>query len=158
MTRTVENLLEGVLPDEQATLHLGTVVAGCLRQGWVISLRGDLGTGKTTFTRGLLRALGYAGRVKSPTYTLVESYEASGLDLLHFDYYRFVDPREWLDAGFNDLFDGHNVCIVEWPERIGILMPPAHLDIFLELDGTRRRVTLLCADAGIRACVEGQWP
>jgi tRNA threonylcarbamoyladenosine biosynthesis protein TsaE len=94
--------------------------------------------------------------VKSPTYTLVEPYQVSGLDLLHFDYYRFRDPGEWLDAGFGDLFDGRNVCIVEWPERIDKLMPAPHLEIFIELEGDGRRARIHCASREIYRCIEAQ--
>src|SRR5215207_1246552 len=92
------------LPDEAATLALGSAVSHCLEPGHTIYLRGELGAGKTTLARGVLRGLGFEGRVKSPTYTLVEVYEVSRLHLHHFDFYRFGDPREWTDAGFRESF------------------------------------------------------
>jgi tRNA threonylcarbamoyladenosine biosynthesis protein TsaE len=97
-----------------------------------------LGAGKTTLVRGCLRALGYRGRVKSPTFTLVEVYRLSSLYLHHFDFYRFNDPREWIDAGFRDVFGGDNVCLVEWPEKAGNELPPADLAIRLEHAGNAR--------------------
>ena len=121
------------LPDEDATLALGAALAPHLAPGMLIALRGELGAGKTTLVRGLLRALGHAGRVKSPTYALVEVYELSRLFLYHFDFYRFHDPSEWIDAGFRDIFNGQNVCLVEWPERAQGQLPPADLEISLEL-------------------------
>jgi tRNA threonylcarbamoyladenosine biosynthesis protein TsaE len=130
------------LPDENATLALGAALAPLLAPGLVITLRGELGAGKTTLVRGLLRALGYAGRVKSPTYTLVEVYEVSRLSLYHFDFYRFHDPSEWIDAGFRDTFNGRNVCLIEWPERARGQLPPADLEIFLELAEPGRTATL----------------
>ncbi len=130
------------LPDEAATLALGAALAPHLVPGLVLALRGELGAGKTTLVRGLLRALGHAGRVKSPTYTLVEVYEVSRLSLYHFDFYRFHDPSEWIDAGFRDVFNGRNVCLVEWPERARGQLPPADLEIALEVTEPGRSATL----------------
>lgn len=131
-----------VLPDEQATLDLGAKLAAAIEPGLFIALSGNLGSGKTTLVRGLLRGLGYQGRVKSPTYTLVELYKVSRLDLYHFDFYRFEDPDEFLEAGFRECFDGHNICLVEWPERVRGLLPPADLDIGISIEGNGRRVNL----------------
>ncbi len=139
------------LPDEAATLALGAALAPRLEPGMVLALRGELGAGKTTLVRGLLRALGHAGRVKSPTYTLVEVYELSRLSLYHFDFYRFHDPSEWIEAGFRDMFSGRAVCLVEWPERARGQLPPADLDIALELTEPGRTATLTaCSPAGER--------
>jgi len=110
----------------------------------VVFLRGDLGAGKTTLVRALLRALGYAGRVKSPTYALVEHYEASGLHLRHFDLYRFRDPDEWEAAGFRDEFNGSNVCLIEWPEKAGALLPQEDIGIVFEIL-PRGRIAVLTA-------------
>ena len=130
------------LPDENATLALGAALAPGLAPGMVITLRGELGAGKTTLVRGLLRALGHAGRVKSPTYALVEVYEVSRLDFYHFDFYRFQDPREWIEAGFRDIFNGHSVCLIEWPERAAGLLPSPDLEITLTISGTGRLAAL----------------
>lgn len=120
----------------------------------VIYLRGDLGAGKTTLVRGVLNALGYAGRVKSPTYTLLEPYEAGGLDLRHFDLYRLHDEEEWEAAGFRDEFDGHNVFFVEWPEKALKLIPQADLEIdFLILARGRNAEIYANTKAG-RQCLE----
>lgn len=113
-----------------------------------IELHGDLGAGKTTFARHLLRALGVTGRIKSPSYTLMEPYrvEASALDAWHFDFYRFDDPHEWEDAGFRELFAQPGLKLVEWPERAAGLLPEPDLRIALEIvDERRRRVTLEAA-------------
>ena len=130
------------LPDEEATLALGAQLAQALQPGLTIYLVGDLGAGKTTLTRGILRGLGYTGKVKSPTYTLVELYTISSLYLYHFDFYRFADPEEWIDAGFREHFNAESVCLVEWPEKAGEYLPPPDLRIELavEQDGRRLQV------------------
>ena len=108
----------------------------------VIYLRGDLGAGKTTLVRALLNELGYEGRVKSPTYTLLEQYEAAGFNLRHFDLYRFRDASEWESAGFNDEFDGINICMVEWPDQAAGLLPPADIEIYFEILPDGRNISL----------------
>lgn len=102
------------------------------RQGLVITLNGDLGSGKTTLTRGVLRGLGWTGPVKSPTYSLVELYVVSGLTLHHFDFYRLDQPEDFLDAGLDDAFPPHAICLVEWPDKAAPYVPPADVDIALE--------------------------
>jgi tRNA threonylcarbamoyladenosine biosynthesis protein TsaE len=133
------------LPDEAATLRLGASLAPGIAPGRVLHLSGELGTGKTTLVRGLLRELGHAGRVKSPTYTLVELYVVSRLNLYHFDFYRFKDRREWLESGFRDYFNAQAACVVEWPERAGGLLAPPDLAIRLEIAGAARRAWLSAA-------------
>ena len=120
------------LADEAATQAVGAALGTALAPGAVAHLSGELGTGKTTLVRACLRALGFEDRVKSPTYTLVEPYELSKLSLYHFDFYRLTEPREWLDAGFRDYFDGTAVCLVEWPERAGPQLPAPDLHLRLE--------------------------
>jgi len=109
-----------------------------------IALHGDLGAGKTTLVRHLLRALGAQGRIKSPTYAVVEPYELPAHAAWHFDFYRFDDPREWEDAGFRDIFAGPGLKLAEWPEKAGALLPAADLEIHLALaqDDVHRRVTV----------------
>jgi tRNA threonylcarbamoyladenosine biosynthesis protein TsaE len=107
----------------------------------VIELHGPLGAGKTTFTRLLLRALGVEGRIKSPSYAVMESYELpGGSTASHFDFYRFGDPREWEDAGFRDVFAAPGLKLCEWPEKAAGQLPPADLQLFIELmpDNSRR--------------------
>ena len=116
-------------------MALGAALGRALQQsalGALIYLSGNLGAGKTTLTRGVLRGLGFSGRVKSPTYALVELYVVSKLNLYHFDFYRFGEPEEWQEAGFRDLFNGSNICLVEWPEKAGELLPLPDLRIALE--------------------------
>lgn len=122
------------LADEAATLHFGAVLAKVIQPNLTIYLHGDLGAGKTTLVRGLLHALGYVGKVKSPTYTLVESYEIksnvlSKLNLYHFDLYRFNDDEEWEAAGFRDYFNAESVCLIEWPEKAQNVLPTPDLNI-----------------------------
>lgn len=104
-----------------------------------IELHGDLGAGKTTFVRHLLRALGIGGRIKSPTYAVMEPHDAPSFAVYHFDFYRFGDPREWEDAGFRDVFSGPGLKLAEWPEKAAALLPPADLVMRIEADadGTR---------------------
>jgi tRNA threonylcarbamoyladenosine biosynthesis protein TsaE len=119
------------LPDEAATNALGRELAPLLTPGMVVWLDGDLGAGKTTLVRALLRTLGHAGPVKSPTYTLVEVYVISRLYLYHFDFYRFSDPEEFLDAGLDEYFRSDAVCLVEWPDKAAGFVPSADLALCL---------------------------
>jgi len=149
------------LPGEPATLALGAALAGALQPGLVIYFRGELGAGKTTVIRGLIRALGWQGVVRSPTYALVEVYAVSRLDLHHFDFYRFHDPREWIDAGFRESFNGRTVSLIEWPERAGGLLPPADVEIDLELLAAGRNAVLTSSSLAGQKClalVEERWP
>ena len=129
------------LPDEAATLRLGEACAAGAANGRVLHLRGDLGAGKTTLVRGLLRRLGYQGRVKSPTYALVEPYTDLRLNLYHFDFYRFKDRSEWLSSGFREHFNPESFCVVEWPERAGDLIALPDLEIELHYVSEARMET-----------------
>ena len=115
------------LPDAAATEALGKALAAGVAPGRVLHLRGELGTGKTTVVRGVLRALGYRGRVKSPSYAVVEPYTVSSLNLYHFDFYRLKDREEWSSSGFREYFSPQSVCLVEWPERAAAALAPPDL-------------------------------
>ena len=141
------------LADESATVALAQRLAARLKPGMVIYLYGDLGAGKTTLVRGVLNALGYTGRVKSPTYTLVEPYHISGLDLRHFDLYRLHDEEEWEAAGFRDEFDGHNIFFIEWPEHALGLIPPADVKIDFEILAQGRKVAIQADTSTGRECL-----
>jgi tRNA threonylcarbamoyladenosine biosynthesis protein TsaE len=97
-----------------------------------IELHGPLGAGKTTWVRHLLRALGVQGRIKSPTYAVLEPYELPGLNISHLDFYRFTDPRELIDAGFRDVLAAPGLKLAEWPEHAAGLLPAADLRLFIE--------------------------
>ena len=135
------------MPDAAATARLGAALAPGVAPGRVLHLSGELGTGKTTLVRGLLRALGVAGPVKSPTYAWVEPYSVSSLDLYHFDFYRFDDRNAWLRSGLADYFRADAACIVEWPERAGDLLPPADLRVELSYEGEARHAALTAHSA-----------
>ncbi len=150
--------LELLLADESATSALAGALAGCLGPGFVLTLSGDLGAGKTTLTRGLLRALGHTGRVRSPTFTLAESYNLPKFDLYHFDFYRFSASDEWRDLGFDELLGGAGAAVVEWPEMAGGCMPAPDLALRLELPDddasqTRRHARLRAGTDRGRQCL-----
>ncbi|MBS0357610.1 MAG: tRNA (adenosine(37)-N6)-threonylcarbamoyltransferase complex ATPase subunit type 1 TsaE [Proteobacteria bacterium] len=121
------------LANEDATLAAGEQLATALPSRLTIVLRGDLGAGKTTLTRGLLRGLGFTGKVKSPTYTLVEPYKDSRIIVYHFDFYRFTHAEEFLEAGLEEYFEGDGIRIVEWPDRANPYLPAADLEVQLQL-------------------------
>lgn len=137
------------LPDEDATTALAERLAPLLSGqvpgvpvGGRIHLHGDLGAGKTHFVRALLRACGVTGRIKSPSYALLESYKVSSLYFYHLDFYRFSDPREWVDAGFRDILQDNAVVLIEWPEKAGDLLPEPDLDLHLDYCGDGRLAIL----------------
>lgn len=116
-----------------------------LREGgsMVIELCGTLGAGKTTFTRYLLRSLGIQGRIKSPSYAVVETHELPDISVHHFDFYRFNDPQEWEDAGFRDLFGAAGLKLVEWPDKAAGLLPTPDLRLIISPVGeSSRKVSL----------------
>jgi len=153
------------LPGEVSTVALGQKMAPLLAPGMVIWLDGDLGAGKTTLVRALLRGLGYEGPVKSPTYTLVEVYVVSSIYWYHFDFYRFSDPEEFADAGLGEYFRSDSVCLVEWPGNAVGYVPPADLVLRFQFvdaapDSGRRLTMAADSDVGRQCLINLQncWP
>jgi len=140
------------LQDEDATCALASAFAPMLcgtdpqlpglSAGGRIHLRGDLGAGKTSFVRALLRAAGIKGRIKSPSYALLESYNLSNLYFYHLDFYRFSNTREWVDAGFREILRDDAVVLIEWPDQAGGMLPPPDLDITFSYADTGRNASL----------------
>jgi tRNA threonylcarbamoyladenosine biosynthesis protein TsaE len=135
------------LPNEAATIALARSVAPALLDGGVVYLRGELGAGKTTFARALLRAMGVGERVKSPTYSLLERYAVNGRDAFHLDLYRIADAGELEWLGLDELDAPETIVLVEWPERGRGALPKPDLEITLEHEGLGRSVLLAAASA-----------
>lgn len=143
-----------IIPDAEAQEAAGAALATLLTPPLLIFLEGDLGAGKTTLTRGILRGLGYEGRVVSPTYTLVESYETPRLLLAHLDLYRLVDPEELEYLGLADLLTQDAVVLVEWPERGQGFLPEPDMRIRLEYADRGRRLSCVAENAAAAALMQ----
>lgn len=150
------------LPHEAATVLLAQRIAYYIQQlanggnfpPFRLYLSGDLGAGKTCFSRALLQALGVKGRIKSPSYALLESYKVEQLDLYHFDFYRFSEPEEWFEAGFEDeFFQPNRLVLAEWPEKVGALLPPATLHLHLHYQDEGRMVHISTSTPEGQACL-----
>jgi tRNA threonylcarbamoyladenosine biosynthesis protein TsaE len=142
-----------VLDDEAATLACGARFANILAQGLNIYLHGDLGAGKTTFVRGMLRGLGHIGKVKSPTYTLVEPYIFADYNVYHFDLYRFIDEEEWDAAGFREYFNPSSICMIEWPEKAEHVLPEPDIHVQLSLYNAGRKIQFSAGSALGQQCL-----
>lgn len=144
-----------VLPDEAATAALGARLALACRPGDVIALEGDLGAGKTTLARGLIRALaGPATEVPSPTFTLVQTYQAPALEVWHFDLYRLESPLEARELGLDAAIDG--LALLEWPQRLGQYLPATRLEVRLSFEG-EGRIAHLVDYSGWSMRIDGDW-
>jgi tRNA threonylcarbamoyladenosine biosynthesis protein TsaE len=143
------------LATEAATAALGELLATHARPGDVIALHGDLGAGKTTLARALIRRLaGPETEAPSPTFTLVQTYQTPSLAIWHFDLYRLNDPREARELGMEEAVDG--LSLIEWPERLGQYLPSARLDVRLSFEG-ERRIALLCDLHDWSSRLDGDW-
>lgn len=134
--------LKQIIASDADMQTLGAQLATSVAEGAVIYLHGELGAGKTTLTRGFLRALGHHGKVKSPTYTLVEPYELTGRHVFHFDLYRLQTAQELEHIGIHDYFFPNAICLIEWPQKGFPLLPPADLACYIEIRGESREVSI----------------
>jgi tRNA threonylcarbamoyladenosine biosynthesis protein TsaE len=140
--------------DADETALLGEKLAKIIKPSDLIFLQGDLGSGKTTFMRGFLRGLNFTGKVKSPSYTLLEQYELE-LTINHFDLYRFKDQREWDDAGFNEFINSNDINVIEWPEKAVDVIPISDLTIFFAyLDDKKRNIVITGNSSRGRQCID----
>jgi len=156
MTTEPINQMQILLEDEQKMQAFGEKIAqviGQINAPLLILLNGDLGAGKTTLSRGILNGLGHRGSVKSPTYTLVEPYDLEIGKVFHFDLYRLVDPEELYDIGFNDYLTESQLCMIEWPDKGGSLLPKADMSLQINSNGTGRQVILTAQTSLGSQCV-----
>ena len=129
--------------DASAMEEIGYILGRECSEGALIYLQGDLGAGKTTLVRGFLKGRGYPGRVKSPTYTLLEPYAFDQISVFHFDLYRLKAAGELEGIGFRDYLDGKGICLIEWPENAATLLPDPDLHIRMDFAGPGRTLTLV---------------
>lgn len=150
---TTARIVEEYLPDAASAEAAGARIAPCVAGSMVIGLVGELGAGKTTLVRGLLRALGVEGPIKSPTFTLVEVYKVLSLYLYHFDFYRFESSGALALADLRDYFRPDAACLIEWPERAGAELPLPDLVIELGFEDSGRRIRLTAHSPSGERCV-----
>ncbi|MBD1580751.1 tRNA (adenosine(37)-N6)-threonylcarbamoyltransferase complex ATPase subunit type 1 TsaE [Pseudoalteromonas sp. S16_S37] len=138
----MSNTFSQHLADEAQTVAMGERLCKYIKNGAVLFLHGDLGAGKTTLSRGIVQGMGHTGKVKSPTYTLVEPYELEDVSIYHFDLYRLGDPEELEYMGIRDYFSPNAICIIEWPQKGAGFIPSPDLNVEMAYDGEQRTVTV----------------
>ena len=143
-----------ILDNEVATLDCGDKFSRIMTNGLVVYLHGDLGAGKTTFVRGVLHSLGHVGKVKSPTYTLVEPYTIFNYNIYHFDLYRFIDEEEWDAAGFRDYFNAQSICMIEWPDKAENVLPDPDIHVHLSHYQNARKIKFSAGSAIGAQCLK----
>jgi tRNA threonylcarbamoyladenosine biosynthesis protein TsaE len=146
-----------VLPSPQHTEQVGAALWHVKDELGLVFLQGELGAGKTTLVRGLLRAAGYSGTVKSPTYTLVEEYRLAGKTIDHFDLYRLHDPEELEWIGLDDYLAGNHLCLIEWPQMGQGFLPEADLEIRLHIRDNQRQAEVISHSKDIKDAVLLNW-
>ena len=142
------------LKNDAATRMFAQTFSQNITTPCVIYLYGDLGAGKTTFAQGFLHGMGYEGVVKSPTYTLVESYIVVEKSIHHFDLYRFNDPEEWLDAGLDELYTSNSILLVEWPDKAAGILPASDIDLVLSVHNGGRMCTIRTHSISAEQCLQ----
>jgi tRNA threonylcarbamoyladenosine biosynthesis protein TsaE len=146
--------LKRISQNEAQLVSWAGQLGSALQPGMVVALQGPLGAGKTTWVRAMLRRLGVSGPVKSPTYALLEPYDLGELYFYHFDFYRINSPLELEDAGFRDCFDGHAICVVEWPEKAAGWLPAVDLVVHIELNEDSRNISLRAESSRGEECLK----
>ncbi len=136
------------IKDEAEMMSFGGKIADQFPEGGIVLLKGDLGAGKTTLVRGLLRHIGYQGNVKSPTYTLVEPYKLNDRKIYHFDLYRLGDPEELEYMGGRDYWESNALCLIEWPEQAQGYLPEADLSLEITYQESGRSISILDTEEG----------
>jgi len=141
------------LADHDATMHAGGALAPGVHGGMIVTLSGELGAGKTTLVRGMLRGLGWSGPVKSPSFALVEHYQFPSLYFYHFDFYRVEGSDEWDSAGFAEYFHPESIAVIEWPARVSARLRAIDVEVNLEHAEPGRKLTLRARTEAGEACL-----
>jgi len=159
MTKVYDTVITSDLPNEAASVALANRIASCLSPPLVLTFSGEIGAGKTTIIRALLKTMGVKSAIKSPTFSLVESYQWSKIQFHHFDLYRLNHEEELEYLGFRDYFTEHSICCIEWAERAGRALPNVDIRFKLSIKGAGREMQITALSAAgerILACLAGE--